>query len=216
MSEIKTWDLFEDGEHAGQCVGTMDQAAAEVVRMIESASRPSESHTVWFDWYVRSEDGAESSGTLAIDPPEPKCSRGRDHDWAQPRALVGGGVQGNGGGVVLRYVCRHCGTYRVTDSWAQRPDTGEQGLTSVEYEDADDESRAWVRGEIVRGLVDALEADDSVTSYDQPDDGADRIDGVELADGIDADAWMARMEEAHPVSAWKSESGAIELTADYA
>jgi hypothetical protein len=62
-----------------------------------------------------------------------------DHDWQSPHALVGGlkenpGVRGHGGGVVIHEVCVHCGTLRVTDTWAQNPSTGEEGLESVRYE----------------------------------------------------------------------------------
>lgn len=52
----------------------------------------------------------------------------------------------HGGGVVVREVCAVCGCYRETDSWAQRPDTGEQGLKSIAYEEADDASLAWIEG----------------------------------------------------------------------
>ena len=45
--------------------------------------------------------------------------------------------------MIVREVCAHCGAYRTTDTWAQDQTTGQQGLTSVAYEDADDESIAW-------------------------------------------------------------------------
>lgn len=76
--------------------------------------------------------------TVAIDPNEPRCSE-EDHDWQRPHKIVGGiednpGVQGHGGGVYITEVCMHCGCKKVTDSWAQNPETGEQGLDSVSYE----------------------------------------------------------------------------------
>lgn len=87
--------------------------------------------------------------TVTREPDECGCS-GDEHDWRSPLSVVGGiaenpGVWGNGGGVIITEVCRHCGCYRVTDTWAQRPDNGMQGLTSVEYRDPDDVSLAWVR-----------------------------------------------------------------------
>lgn len=87
--------------------------------------------------------------TVEIEPEEPDCVDGHDHDWQSPHEVLGGlrenpGVWGHGGGVIMRDVCAHCGVYRVTDTWAQCRDTGEQGLTSVAYEDADDDSLAWV------------------------------------------------------------------------
>lgn len=77
---------------------------------------------------------------VTIQPPEPACDDGHEHDWQAPFEIVGGikenpGVRGNGGGVMIHEVCLHCGTERVTDTWAQNPNTGEQGLTSVSYEE---------------------------------------------------------------------------------
>lgn len=83
--------------------------------------------------------------TVRIDPEEPECSATDGHDWRSPHSVVGGvkenpGVWGHGGGVIITEVCRHCGVYRVTDTWATRPDTGDQGLRSVEYRPADERS----------------------------------------------------------------------------
>ena len=78
--------------------------------------------------------------TVRIDPAEPRCvDRETSHDWQSPHEIVGGlrenpGVWGHGGGVISREVCVRCGCERTTDTWAQRRDTGEQGLTSVSYE----------------------------------------------------------------------------------
>lgn len=88
--------------------------------------------------------------TITIEPDEPECSADA-HDWKTPHSVLGGikenpGVWGNGGGVIAREVCAHCGRYRETNTWAQRRDTGEQGLTEVKYEDADDSSLEWLRG----------------------------------------------------------------------
>lgn len=80
----------------------------------------------------------EDSHTIALDPDEPECPEG-EHDWQSPHEIVGGiksnpGVWGNGGGVIITEVCMRCGCGRHTDTWAQDPDTGEQGLRSVRYE----------------------------------------------------------------------------------
>jgi hypothetical protein len=90
----------------------------------------------------------EESHTIAIEPEEPACIAD-DHDWQSPYEVLGGleenpGVHGHGGGVIIREVCANCGRYRITDTWAQRRDTGEQGLRSVSYEDADEASSEWV------------------------------------------------------------------------
>jgi hypothetical protein len=87
--------------------------------------------------------------TITVDPSPPECAEGEDeHDWRQSYTLFGGleqnpGVRGHGGGVVIQEACAHCGAVKITDTWAQNPETGEQGLTSIEYVDADDETRAW-------------------------------------------------------------------------
>lgn len=87
--------------------------------------------------------------TTTIDPDEPDCASGHDHDWQAPVSVVGGiednpGVWGHGGGVTIRKVCAHCGMYRIKDTWAQNPATGEQGLRSIAYEEADEASLAWI------------------------------------------------------------------------
>lgn len=104
--------------------------------------------STWIRVYVQWDDDTTSI-LHTIDPAEPTCARGHEeHDWCSPHKLLGGltdnpGVQGHGGGVICRQVCRHCGRYRVTDTWAQDPSTGEQGLESVEYRPADDASLEW-------------------------------------------------------------------------
>ena len=104
----------------------------------------SESETSWITVYTTEidEDGeeiGENQHTITLDPPEPDCESGHDHDWQSPYELVGGikenpGVWGKGGGIVAEEVCVICGCARHTDTWAQNPETGEQGLTSIRYE----------------------------------------------------------------------------------
>lgn len=80
------------------------------------------------------------SHTITVEATEPDCEDGQAHEWQSPYDLLGGlkenpGVQGHGGGVVITECCMICGCARVTDTWAQNPSTGEQGLTSVKYEE---------------------------------------------------------------------------------
>jgi hypothetical protein len=104
----------------------------------------------------------DESHLIAIEPDEPECSSGDGHDWQSPHGVLGGlednpGVWCNGGGVIIREVCAHCGVYRVTDTWAQDSATGQQGLESVEYLDSDDDSLDWIRARFrrrVSALVD--------------------------------------------------------------
>lgn len=83
-------------------------------------------------------DNQQESVTVRFDQDEPKCSSDDGHDWQSPYSIVGGikenpGVWGHGGGVVINECCMNCGCQKSTDTWAQRGDTGEQGLTSVSY-----------------------------------------------------------------------------------
>jgi len=93
----------------------------------------------------------EATHSVELAPDQPDCGSGHDHDWMSPSFLGGlderPGVWGHGGGVIVREVCAHCGAYRTTDTWAQDQTTGRQGLTSVSYEAAHDESVAWIGGD---------------------------------------------------------------------
>lgn len=116
---------------------------------LESTCWPRASVTLYDD------DGDEVEShrvKVAIDPEEPVCDGGEhggEHEWRSPIEIVGGiaenpGVWGHGGGVIVHEVCRRCGWKRISDSWAQDPDTGEQGLNSVRYEEPDDDTLAYV------------------------------------------------------------------------
>lgn len=68
---------------------------------------------------------------------EPSCEFG-EHEWESPYELLGGlkenpGVQGNGGGVIIKEVCR-CGCTKVTDTWGSHPlYPAKQGYKVVSY-----------------------------------------------------------------------------------
>lgn len=105
-------------------------------------------------WGEYPDNDNSESVTITLNPEEPACVDGQDHDWVSPYSVVGGikenpGVYGNGGGVIIKTVCRHCGKYHIHNTWAQRSDTGEQGLESNHYEDADESSEAWVENQKV-------------------------------------------------------------------
>lgn len=86
--------------------------------------------TIWCQVVVFREDDADewAERALAIDPPEPPCRKGQEHDWRDSD------VVGHGGGAIIHEVCTHCGVRRITDTWAHDPETGRQGLVSVRYE----------------------------------------------------------------------------------
>lgn len=72
--------------------------------------------------------GEQVDVRVEIAPVEPDCADGNDHDWRHRHVI------GNGGGVIVTEVCRHCGKRRITDTWAQDRGDGSQGHTSVAYE----------------------------------------------------------------------------------
>lgn len=85
-----------------------------------------------------SDDRANEGVMLQLDPEEPDCVDGEEHDWQSPIELVGGiqenpGVWGHGGGAVITEACMRCGCGKETDTWAQDRSTGIQGLESVSY-----------------------------------------------------------------------------------
>jgi hypothetical protein len=143
-----------------------DDGTAEIEITAESAEEAAQDYvdggdwddieeTTWINVYVQEIDEAgEAVGDrerikITLDPEEPDCENADEHDWQSPHEVVGGlkenpGVYGHGGGVIITEVCAHCGGYRERDTWAQDHETGEQGLESVEYREADDASREWV------------------------------------------------------------------------
>jgi hypothetical protein len=71
---------------------------------------------------------------VEIAPVEPDCDdEHEDHDWRQRH------VVGNGGGVIVTEVCRHCGQRRITNTWAQDAHDGTQGHTAISYESPDED-----------------------------------------------------------------------------
>lgn len=144
-------------EHTGEDFDAADdQAAMEYGEQWLSSGDWPRSQTLYLDanvFRLPPDGDAELVGTASVElhPEEPKCS-GEDHAWASPHSLLGGlkenpGVWGSGGGVRIKEVCRHCGAYKLTDTWATDPRDGSQGHTSVEYLEPDEESLAWIRKE---------------------------------------------------------------------
>lgn len=157
---------------------TADSPEEAAQQYVDGGDWGSDSKTWWIDVRVTpyAEDGTPDSDaserhTIQVDPIEPDCTAD-EHDWQSPIRVVGGlhenpGVYGHGGGVVFTEVCAHCGCYRITDTWAQRSDTGEQGLRSLEYREADEESERWAKQQRIQrddGVAYVIE-DDSTRVY---------------------------------------------------
>lgn len=116
-----------------------------------------ENETYWVQVYLMDmdEEGEEIDShriKVQIDPAEPDCTES-EHDWQAPVEIVGGikenpGVWGHGGGVTIEEVCLHCGCGKLIDTWAQDPETGEQGLQSVAYQPGKYTAEVeWIREE---------------------------------------------------------------------
>lgn len=156
-------------KHHGDHVIMADDGNAEVEMASDTLADAAREYVDDGDWGDRSEpswvtvyawrrwtlgdvviDEERQSFDVEIAAEEPACDGEHEHDWCAPYAVVGGirenpGVWGHGGGVIIHEVCRHCGCLRTTDTWAQRHDTGEQGLTSVSFERLGDHkyTEAW-------------------------------------------------------------------------
>ena len=140
---MKPHECIIDGASFFVAAETPREAAIKAAReeVAHYAERPVS--TVWVDVSVEGDPWR-----VAINPPPPPCSGG-GHKWESPYSLIGGlrenpGVWGNGGGVIYRECCSHCGAFRETDTWATDPETGEQGLTSVTYSEPTEASMRWV------------------------------------------------------------------------
>lgn len=159
---LDQWELYEDGhEYDLITAETAEEALEEARQNVDDSNYSIEpGKTLYIDVRVRNAvTGEEASDTVTIEPDEPECSAD-SHDWQSPYSVLGGieenpGVWGHGGGVIMKQLCSHCGVYRTTDTWAQRRDTGEQGLTEISYSEADDASERWINR---RKLTDAAES----------------------------------------------------------
>lgn len=145
VPEPERW-YADDGNAEVECGDDADSAREQYV---QDGDWGEDSATSWVTVYSYRkgvaadgsiEDVDRESDDVAIDPTEPDCHDGEDHDWQTPHEIVGGieenpGCWGHGGGVYIHHVCLKCGCRMTTDSWAQNPSNGVQGLDSVEYEE---------------------------------------------------------------------------------
>lgn len=156
---MKTYELRTEDGYSERFDATDDAFAIdEALDVMGEASFDLSDGTVYYRGslyeIVINEKGDEQAEhidrlTYIFEPREPDCEDGHKHDWRAPYSVLGGikenpGVWGHGGGVIVRLVCAHCGAYKEIDTWAQDISTGEQGLRSVRYEPANDDSLAWV------------------------------------------------------------------------
>ena len=127
LTTYVVWD--ESGEKVTIYAASAAEAAEEYVESgnWDDSSNQSVFHDVWVH------DGEDtSSHTVVVAPEEPECS-GHEHDWVETY------VRGNGGGVLVEERCRNCGLRKVTDTWAHNPSNGEQGFTTIQYLEEENE-----------------------------------------------------------------------------
>lgn len=145
IPEPRKWHANDGGDAvAYECDSAHDAAQ----KYVDDGSYDTEAETTWINVTVWRE-GIDSDGDdvlveqetvkIALDPDEPACIDGEEHDWQSPHSIVGGikenpGVWGHGGGITIQAACLRCGCGRLTDTWAQDPEDGRQGLRSVSYE----------------------------------------------------------------------------------
>lgn len=135
------YKLSEDGQVYDTILAKNITEALNITKVnFDKSAYSNITHTIWVDIRVVCVETEETEyESFEINPTEPKCVN-KNHRFLSPYALVGGlvenpGIHGNGGGVIITEVCRHCGCKKITDTWAQRMDTGEQGLKSIGYEE---------------------------------------------------------------------------------
>lgn len=148
-----------------------DSAEEAAHEFCEGGAWGQEDGTVWVDVWVDTvdddhEDYDPEMITVTLDPEEPECTEDK-HDWQSPEWLGGckenPGVFSHGGGTKGTNVCANCGAYRDWDGWAQRPDTGQQGLDSVAYRETDEISEKWAEKEQLKKHLDEADEDHEFT-----------------------------------------------------
>jgi hypothetical protein len=137
--EPRSYTYREEGYEITFWANSDSEAIEHAEEMLRNGDYNEVTETFWPSASVEGEDGDRHSVSIAVDPDEPSCEEGSDHDWKSPYRLVGGikenpGVWGNGGGVITNEVCMHCGCGKTTNTWATDRSNGTQGHTSVSYE----------------------------------------------------------------------------------
>ena len=133
--------VWDDGD--GMLDATTEEEAEVEAKEATEEWAEAGAATTWIDYRVQECVGEEDGGPqwetvsmhrLTLDPDEPDCIDGEDHDW---RPVPTGckespGVWGHGGGVMIIEYCARCGCAKTIDTWASHG--AEQGLHSVSYE----------------------------------------------------------------------------------
>jgi hypothetical protein len=194
----ETWEMLAEGaDYSADADGGPDASPREVLAGIDVDSWGADTSEGPVTWHVEVRLAVvlpsgyaghiQGSACLEAQQDELYCEVecGRDgHEWASDHDVVGGlkenpGVWGHGGGVTTRRHCRHCGTYRVTDTWA---DDGRGGHTTrTHYEEPDDASLRYVALRLLEGAKWRYEASTSLDGERAASCSLVSADGDELA-----------------------------------
>lgn len=130
MTNTTYW--ADDGNCAVEMTGC-ETAKEAAQTYVDDGDWGEETKTRWINIAVWTEDdeGEESENIkITIEPDEPPCEDGEDHNWTD----INDSVRSDGGGVRWSEECTHCGAIKNSGSWGQDPETGEPGLDWIEYE----------------------------------------------------------------------------------
>jgi hypothetical protein len=143
---MPTYELIEDGCHFQTVRAASAEAALNRLTGRKLARTGAynfggdagrhETRTIWVRIGAVNADnrGEARVRKYRLDPKAPRCGKSRASRASRGGHRWGGRtVRGHGGGVVVSEVCQRCGIERVTDTWAQDPTDGQQGLEAVCY-----------------------------------------------------------------------------------
>lgn len=141
---MKYW--ISDGAYGEEYEGDAQDAMDRARELLEDD--PFEPEVAMLNVYdvYRIEDGGDhreliGSVERVVQPPEPKCVQGHEHEWEYfgPTATTV-----NGGGCRTTHVCRWCAWTRITDTWALDPATGRLlDEDALSYEEPGYDSITW-------------------------------------------------------------------------
>jgi hypothetical protein len=134
----REWALVEEGQQYDTTTASSAEDALEEARdNVDRDNYSAPDRTLYI--VVRAhcaETDEDEIDVVVLQPEAPSCESDTHQWWDAGEVFGGESTHGHGAGVICHEVCLQCGVARITDTWATRPDTGEQGCREVRY-DAD-------------------------------------------------------------------------------